>query len=70
MSDGRKRYSIIQLNDWSDRGWGVIDETGALIEHDGLALRLTKDEAKAIAAEKNDEASSGDEAPKPPTTLQ
>lgn len=49
-------FSIIRLNN-EETGWGVVDDaTGALVHIDGLALKLTKERARQIAAEMNEEA--------------
>lgn len=51
-----KSFSIIRLNA-DDTGWGVVDDaSGALIHIDGLAMRLTRDRAKEVAATLNAEA--------------
>ncbi|WP_020178370.1 hypothetical protein [Methylopila sp. M107] len=56
MSDKGKSFSIIRLNP-EETGWGVVDDaTGALVHLDGMALRLTKQRAKDVATQLNDEA--------------
>lgn len=49
-----KTYSIIRLNQWSDASWGVVeDQSGALVHIDGLAIRLTQDQAQSLADDLN-----------------
>lgn len=56
MAGKGESFSIVRLNN-EETGWGVVDDaTGALIHIDGLALRLTKEKAQAIARELNDAA--------------
>lgn len=55
MREKGASFSIIRLN-VEETGWGVVDDgTGALVHIDGLALKLTKERAKQIAAEMNAE---------------
>ena len=50
----KKTYSIIRLNQWTDAGWGVVeDQSGSLVHIDGLALKLTQERAQALADDLN-----------------
>lgn len=54
MSAKGKSFSVVRLNDWSENGWGVVDDaSGALAHIDGLALKLTEARARTVAAELN-----------------
>jgi hypothetical protein len=55
MNAIRSTYKATRLN-WSETGWGVVnDRTGALARLDGgLALRLTEEEAHALAAKRSE----------------
>lgn len=54
MGEKGKSFSVVRLNDWSNTGWGVVDDaSGALVHIDGLALKLTKERASAVADELN-----------------
>lgn len=57
-------YKVIRLSA-GDRGWGVISaSTGALVPREGLAIRLTLDEAKLIAERRNATAMLADREPR------
>lgn len=65
VTEKGKSFSIIRLNP-HETGYGVVDDaSGALVHIDGLALRLTKERAREVAATLNAEAretgSAGDE---------
>ena len=56
MAEKGKSFSIIRLNG-DETGYGVVDDgSGALVHIDGLALKLTKERAREVAATMNAEA--------------
>ena len=61
MATQGKSFSIVRLNQ-RETGYGVVDDaSGALVHIDGLALRLTKERADAVAAQLNAEAKERDQ---------
>lgn len=56
MAEKGRSFSIIRLNA-DETGYGVVDDaSGALVHIDGLALKLTRERAKEVAAQMNAEA--------------
>lgn len=61
MGAFRRQHSIIRLHNRDEFCWGVVDEKGALLNLNGLSMRLTRDEAQIIADDRN--ATSGADLP-------
>lgn len=49
MADAGKPYAATRLHNRTDRGWSVTDARGAIVDDDGLCMKLTKLEADAKA---------------------
>lgn len=54
MGTDRRPFSAIRLHDFDERCWGVVNGDGALVDVDGLSMKLTKAEAQALAAKMNE----------------
>ncbi|GLK79589.1 hypothetical protein [Methylopila turkensis] len=54
MRQPQKPYRIRKLHDFGDRCWGVVDANGALVDVDGLSMKLQREEAEILAARLND----------------
>lgn len=49
MPSGSKPYTIAKLHSFSERCWAVIDSKGAVVDFNGLFMKLTKAEASTYA---------------------
>ncbi|MFD1705118.1 hypothetical protein ACFSCV_19095 [Methylopila henanensis] len=54
MRQPQKPYRIRKLHDFGDRCWGVVDARGALVDLDGLSMKLQREEAETLAEKLNE----------------